>query len=108
MHERPLLCPIIIEGEKVEILGADMCLCSPVPESVFNFDHAPGIILRDADSNMTKVVILFMRLFFVPYIALSTAVQAAEEKPLKAYDNVKRVAYKKGDLLPVTCLNRTL
>jgi hypothetical protein len=58
-------------------------------------------------SSKTSFLEILVRTLFTFYISLSVAVSAADEKVLGSVD-VTRKGYAKGDLVPISCLNRTV
>jgi hypothetical protein len=58
-------------------------------------------------SSKTRFFETLVRALFTFYISLCVAVTAADEKVLGAV-GVSRKGYAKGDLVPVSCLNRTV
>jgi hypothetical protein len=58
-------------------------------------------------SSETRFFKILVQATFTFYIALSVAVSAADEKVLGTAGGNKK-GYSKGDLVPVSCLNRTM
>jgi len=63
-------------------------------------------LLRHRRPIMPQLIYFLLRVLFWCYLSLSTTVNAAGQAALVGRG--KRTGYRKGDLMPVSCLNRTM
>lgn len=59
-------------------------------------------------NTMSQFAATSMRVFVVFYLSLSASVSAADELDTSLNPGAKRRGYSKGELIPVSCLNRTM